>query len=410
MLIKAVFEPKSLEDYRDIIPKERYSQIEEYARKLKGIKVAHLNATQYGGGVAEILKSLVPLMESVGLNAQWYVIPQMEEFQKVLLTKKLHNSLQGGKEGLTKEEKESYINSSKALAEMAKGINPDIWVMHDPQALGSGYFLADSSKARILRVHIDFSKPNKDTWNFLTPYMINYDKIILHMEEYVPGGFPKNKIAIRPPAIDPLSKKNVKMDPEKAKKIVADHGIDPAKPLLVNISRFDRQKDSIGMISAYTKAKSEIPDLQFALVGLLIASDDPEAKEYLEEVKQYAKGIDGLFLFSDLKKIRSDEPTFVGAFQSAADIVIHKSIYEGFGLVVTEAMIKGKPVVAGNAGGIKLQIKDGENGFLVNSVDEAAKCIVKLMKDPQLRKKSWGSCRKKRQREFPHSSPAFRLS
>jgi len=177
------------------------------------------------------------------------------------------------------------------------------------------------------------------------------------------------------------------MDLDEAKKIVKEYGIDVTKPLVVSISRFDKHKDPIGMINAFKKAKADIPDLQFALVGLMIADDDPEAIEIFKEVKKHAEGIDGIFLFSDLKKIHSDEPTFVRAFQSVADVILQKSIHEGFGLVVTEAMLKGKAVVAGNVGGLKLQIKDGENGFLVNSADEAAERIVQLMKNPELRNK-----------------------
>jgi trehalose synthase len=388
MLIKSTFQQKllSLEDYQSQIPKEQFDAIKTLAQKLKGLKVAHINATQYGGGAAEILQSLVPLMRGVGIDAEWYIIPQREEFLRVLLTKKLHNGLQGGSESLTAEEKESYIESSKILAEMTNDINPDIWVMHDPQALGSGSFLNNKGKGKLLRMHIDLSNPNKDLWNFLEPYMKNYDKMLVHMEEYVPKNFPEEKISVTPIAIDPLAQKNIKMDPQVAKAIVAKHGLNPEKPLLVNISRFDKLKDPIGMIDAFNTAKAQIPDLQFALVGLMIAADDPESVEVFEEVKQHSENMKDLFLFEDPGKLHVDISEFVRAFQSAADVVIHKSIYEGFGMVVTEAMIKGTPVIGGNVGGIKLQIKDGENGFLVNSADEAAQRIVQLIKDPVLRK------------------------
>jgi len=199
MLIKVEIVPKNLESYRPFISETQYQDIQKYAHKLKGVKVAHINATQYGGGAAEILQCLVPLMQGIGMKAEWYIIPQREEFNRVLLTKKFHMTLQGDKEIITEEEKKSYIESSKSLAEMTIGINPDIWVMHDPQALGSGHFLKDKSKAKILRIHIDLSNPNKNSWDFLLPYITSYDKVIFHAAEYVPKDFPKEKIAITPP-------------------------------------------------------------------------------------------------------------------------------------------------------------------------------------------------------------------
>jgi len=386
MLIKTILEQKSLKEYRDIIPKEQYAEIEQYTQKLQGIKIVHVNATQYGGGPAEILKSLAPLMQDVGLQAEWYIIPQKEEFYRVLLTKKINLAFQGGTENLSQGEKESYTESSKILAQMAQELKPDIWVMHDSQPLGSARFIHDSAK-KILRIHVDLSNPNHDTWEFLRPSILHYDKTIFHMDEFVPQDFPNNKKAVFPVAIDPLFEKNQKMDVDEAKKVVAKHGIDISKPLLVNISRFDKLKDPIGMVDAYRKAKIKIPDLQFALIGLMIATDDPEAAEIFERTKRYVGKDPDIFLFEDPGKIHVDVSLFVRAFQTAADVIIHKALYEGFGMVVTEAMIKGKPVIAGNVGGLKLQIKNGENGFLVNSVDEAADRIVELMQNPELRKR-----------------------
>jgi len=405
---KKLLLPISLKDYKKIIPEDQYKQIKKISKKLKGLKVVHVNATPIGGGPAEILKGLVPLMRETGLRVEWYTMPQRREFFEILLTKKPHNMMQGDMElRLTQQEKKAFKAHSKILAQMAENINPDIWVVHDLQPLGMGVFLknrgrkSDFRKAMISRIHIDSSHPNPDAWNFFEPYMKDYDKVIFSMKEFVPKNFPKEKRTIFTPAINAFTDMTQDMDLETAEVVIERFGVNPTKPLVVNISRFDPWKDPIGMIDAYYEAKNEVPDLQFVMIGLMIAKDDPDALSIFKKVKRYAKGDPDIFLFADVAEIESaglSWPTFVNAFRTAADIILHKSTREGFGMTITEAMLKKKPVVGGNVGGIRAQIVDGKSGFLVNSTDEAAERIVELLKDPELAKKM-GKAAQKRARE-----------
>lgn len=390
---------KLIGEYRRLIPKDQYRDILRFSKKLKkNLRVVHINATPKGGGVSEILKSLVPLMQGVGINAEWYVVPPKEEFFEV--TKSIHNALQG-KRGkfFTNDKKKIYLSHNRTIARLMQKIKADIWIIHDPQPLAVVNYLKHNSSPMIARMHIDTSHPNKDMWNFVGPILNKYDRVIVTMPEFVPPDFPRDKIKIFYPAIDPLTEKNKKMRIETAELILEGFGVNITKPLLVQVSRFDPWKDPLGVIDAYYKAKNKIPDLQLAFIGLMIATDDPEAVRIFEKVKRYAKGDPDIFLFSDPAQIKAlSVSTFVNAFQTAADVVVQKSIREGFGLVVTEAMWKSKPVVGGNVGGIKHQVVDGESGFLVNSSDEAAGRIVELFNNIEFNKKM-GRKAKKRVRE-----------
>ena len=401
---KKLLLPASLEEYKGIIPDEQYSEIKRLAKKLKGLKVVHVNATSVGGGPAEILRGLVPLMREAGLDVDWYVMPQRPEFFNILLTKKPHNMLQGDMSlNLTEKDKKDFDEHSKILARMAKNIKPDIWVIHDPQPLGMGRFLSNRGKGMILRIHVDSSDPNPGIWNFFKPYMASYDRIIFSMPEFYPKDLSKEKVVVFTPAINAFTPMTQDMDIKDAELILEKFGVNPTKPLVVNISRFDYWKDPLGMIDAYYKAKNEIPDLQFVLMGLMIASDDPDALSIFKKVKRYAKGDPEVFLFADIKEIEDmglSWPYFVNAFRTAADVILHKAIKEGFGMAVTEAMLKAKPVVGGNVGGIKAQIIDGESGFLVDSSVEAADRITQLIKNPELSKKMGISAQKRVQENF----------
>lgn len=394
----------SLREYKKLIPEEQYKQIKKISKKLKGLKIVHINATPVGGGPAEILKGLVPLMREVGLNVDWYVMPPRPEFFKILLTKKFHNMMQGDMSlRLTRGEKDAFVEHSKMLASMAKNIKADILVIHDPQPLGMGRFISNRGKGMILRIHIDSVNPNPAAWNFLRPYMEDYDKVVFSMEEFVPKDFPKEKAVIFTPAINAFTSMTQDMDIKSAEVITEQFGVNPTKPLVVNISRFDLWKDPLGMIDAYYRAKNEIPDLQFVLMGLMIAKDDPDALSIFKKVKKYAKGDPDIFLFVDVKSIEDRGlgwPTFVNAFRTGADIILHKSIREGFGMTVTESMLKSKSVIGGNVGGIRAQIIDGTSGFLVNSSDEAAKRIVELVKNSKLAKKMGRAARKRACEKF----------
>ncbi len=372
---------RSLEEYRSIIRSELAEEIEQLAAELQGRHVAMVNATPQGGGVAEILHSLIPLLNGLGVQAEWYVIPPNERFFE--LTKRIHNGLQGHEVALSEEDKALYHEHTEKTAELMTEMNPDVWVLHDPQPAGIGPRLRSRTDTPLVsRVHIDTTEPHPPMWSFIHDFLQSYDRVIFHSREFVHSDVPEEQRVIFPPAIDPLSEKNTPLDQNTARSIVAGFGIDPDRPLLVQVSRFDPWKDPVGVIQAYRAAKEYIPDLQLAYVGLILADDDPEAARVLEEAKQEAANDPDIFLFSNPNVLGDmSVDRFVNAFQTAADVVTQKSIREGFGLVVAEAMWKGKAVIGGNAGGIRLQLEHGKNGFLVSTPEEAAERIVELIRN-----------------------------
>jgi len=386
--------------YRKAVGDESIKEIKKIAKPLRGLRVVHVNSTAKagGGGVAEILRSLLPLMRDVGLNAKWTIITPPKEFFGV--TQKIHDSLQGSHSGLSDDDKKLYIETGKKIAESFKKEKADVWIFHDPQPLAIPFF-ADRLKSAISRIHIDLSSPNKDTWNFLLPFFEPYKKIIFSMDEFVNPKIPREKVKIFAPAIDPLISKNKALPRSVAKRVIASHNIHPDKPLIAQISRFDRWKDPIGVIKAFYIAKNEIPDLQLVLLGLMLASDNPRSATVLKRVQRYVRGDPAnIHLLYDPEEIKTENETLVNAFQAGSDVVIQKSIKEGFGLTVTEAMWKGKPVIGGRAGGIKLQIKDGRNGFLVSSPEECGQRIVELIKNPALSRRMGRRARESVKKKF----------
>lgn len=375
---------QKLERYRGIISDELLEEIKNLTKNLKGLKVVHINATPRGGGVAEILKSLIPLMKGVGLKAEWYTIPPGEDFFKI--TKEIHNALQGKEYAFPIWHRARYLQHIEKTAFLMKDMKADIWVVHDPQPAGVILYLPHFHPS-ICHLHIDLTSPNHEAWNFFVGSFRMYNKIVLASKEFIKKEI-EEKAVIFPPAIDPLMEKNQALGLKKAKEILESFGIDVEKPLISQVSRFDPWKDPLGVITAYKLAKKKIPDLQLALVGLFLAQDDPEAIKVFKETEKLAKRDSDIFLFSNADQIGSLKvDTFVNAFQTASDIILQKSVKEGFGLTVSEAMWKGKTVIGGNVGGIKLQIQDGKNGFLVSTPKEAATRIIQLIKNPQLTEK-----------------------
>lgn len=386
MLNLVKVKPRSLEDYQKVVGRKAISEIKKLAQKLEGQKVVHINATPFGGGVAEILRSLTPLMNACGIKAQWYSLAgNNEDFFKI--TKEFHNALQGERISLPESQKKAYLARIKKIAQSLPQIKADIWIIHDPQPLALIDYLP-SDKPTLWRCHIDTSDPNPEFWRFLKPYIKKYDQVIFSLKDYVNGSFDKRKVRIVQPAIDPLLKKNSLMPLKAARELLQKFDLDPKRPLMAQISRFDPWKDPQGVVKAYKLAKKEIPKLQLAYFGLKVAQDDPQAEAiYLETEKMVGPDPD-IHLFFNPKgfKLRIlDE--FVRAGQSAAEVIVQKSIREGFGLTVTEAMWKSKPVIGGNVGGIRLQIQNGYNGFLVNSIEECAEKMILLLKNKKLRKK-----------------------
>jgi trehalose synthase len=389
---------RGIEDYKQFILEEEINRLKQLANKLSGLRIYHLNAVSEGGGVAEILKGLVPLMKGLGLETYWYTLPPEEKFFKI--TKKLYNSLQGKEFKVSQEEKEYYKKYLKKIVPHFKELNPDLWIIHDPQPLGLIKYIPKKKKA-IARIHMDTSEPNSESWNFISQYLEKYDRIIFSSEDFIKRGTDREKIVIIPPAIDPLNLKNMAMDKDKAKKIVSRFGINIKKPLITQISRFDHWKDPRGVLKAFWLAKKEIPDLQLALVGFIIAKDDPQASKIYREIKEETESKKDVFVFGDLKILKNLKVgNFVNAFQTMSDIIVQKSIKEGFGLTVTEAMWKEKTVIGGNVGGIKKQIINGINGFLVSTPEETAERIVQLFKEPSLIRRTGNQAKETVMRKF----------
>jgi trehalose synthase len=369
---------KHLSDYASIVGRTLSDEIRERAERLKGKRILHVSATAFGGGVSEILYTLVPLMIDVGLEAEWHVIYGREEFFNA--TKIMHNALQGNPQDLTDEQWDIWRRYNEInAAELSR--DWDVVIVHDPQPAALASLVGEKSRRWIWRCHIDLSTPNPATLDRLVPYLEPYPAAVFHMPAYVPSGM-DGRAHIVPPAIDPLAPKNMAFSPEDAVYICEQFGIDVDRPLLCQVSRFDPWKDPLGVIDAYRIVKEQIPDVQLALVGSM-ATDDPEGWDYFNATVAHADGDPDIHILNNLNNVGAIE---VNAFQSHCDVVIQKSTREGFGLTVTEAIWKGRPLIGGAVGGIPLQVADGETGFLVSSVEECATRCLEILHDPGLGK------------------------
>jgi trehalose synthase len=386
---------KSLADYTHIVGKELTQEIRDLAESLKDRRVLHVSATAFGGGVSEILYTMVPLMRDAGLDAHWHVIFGKEEFFNA--TKLLHNSLQGAEETLSEEQWELFDEINQLNAEGLQG-EWDVVIVHDPQPIGLRRGALSKGGKWIWRCHIDLSTPNPAPIARLLPLIEEYDASVWHMEQYVPNDMGRHRDAVNiiPPAIDPLSPKNMAFSPEDAAFVCRQFGIDVDRPLITQVSRFDPWKDPVGVIDAYREVTESVPEAQLAMVGSM-ATDDPEGLEYFQKTFEYADGDPDIKILSNLNNVGAIE---VNAFQSQSDVCLQKSIREGFGLTVTEALWKGRPTVAGNVGGIPLQIEDGVGGFLVNSPTECARRSIEILADPELGKRLGRAGKEHARRQF----------
>jgi trehalose synthase len=369
---------KALGDYRHLIGRTLVEEITELAEPLKGKRVLHLSATAMGGGVSEILYALVPLMRDIGLETEWHIILGREEFFNV--TKLLHNALQGSPHGLTKGDWEIYERYNRLNAKELEG-EYDYVIVHDPQPAALRTHLNKHPGRWIWRCHIDLSTPNHEVLDRVVPLVEPYDCKVFHLQSYVPQGV-DGKVEIVPPAIDPLSPKNMALSPEDAAFVCDQFGVDVDRPLICQVSRFDPWKDPLGVIDAYRRVKESVEEVQLALVGSM-ATDDPEGWDFFQQTHEHAGGDEDIKILNNLNNVGAIE---VNAFQSQADVVLQKSIREGFGLTVSEALWKGRPTIAGNVGGIPLQIEDGTSGYLVDSPEQAAERCVDILHDPELGK------------------------
>jgi trehalose synthase len=367
---------KSLADYATIATRGLMDEIRRLAAPLEGKRVVHLSATAFGGGVAEINYTLVPLMVDAGVDTEWRIIRGAEEFYNV--TKTIHNALQGNPHGLDDEQREIFRRYQELNAQEFED-DYDFVIVHDPQPVGMIDYFPNSSARWIWRGHIDFSTPNQSVLEFLIPSIRRYDATLFHLREYVPKAEGLPPAYIWPPAIDPLAPKNMALSAEDAAYIVDQFGIDVERPLLTQVSRFDPWKDPLGVIDAYRIVKQRFPNVQLALVGSM-AHDDPEGWDYYNQTVAYAAGDPDVYILSNLNNVGSVE---VNAFQVHSNAVVQKSIREGFGLTVTEALWKTRPTVAGRVGGIVAQIQDGVTGWLVDSPAECAEACIEILRDPR---------------------------
>ena len=367
---------KSLGDYATLASHGLMEEIRRLAEPLQGKRVVHVSATAFGGGVAEINYTLVPLMADAGLEVEWRIIRGADDFFAV--TKTIHNALQGDSRSLTLEEQEIFRAYNALNAEEFAEGDYDYVIVHDPQPMGMIESFPDRRAKWIWRAHIDLSTPNPAVLEFLLPRLRHYDDAIFHLRRYVPQADGLPEVVIWPPAIDPLMPKNMALSPEDAAYILDQFGIDVERPLLAQVSRFDPWKDPLGVIDAYREVKKRYPSVQLALVGSM-AHDDPEGWEYHNRTLEHADADPDIFILSNMNNVGAVE---VNAFQVHASAVIQKSIKEGFGLTVTEALWKSRPVVAGRVGGIVVQIADGETGWLVDSPHECAQACIEVLRDP----------------------------
>jgi trehalose synthase len=362
---------QQLDRYEDVVGHAEVQRLRNLAARLEGRKIVHVNSTKAGGGVAEILGWMIPLMQELGLDVRWEVISGPPDFYRV--TKTIHNGLQGLPVAFHSRDFELHHEVNRQNAEKLN-LAADVVIVHDPQPIFlPEYTPKDQVKSWIWRCHIDASRPNRAVWKHLVGAINRYQGTIFSMAAFTrPLPCPMFMI---PPSIDPLSDKNCPLTDAERLETVNRLGIDPERPFLLQVSRFDRFKDPLGVIEAYRMVKPSYPEMQLVLAGGP-ADDDPEGAEVLREVMD-AAGED-----KDLKVLMlpPDSHRMINALQRSAVIVLQKSLKEGFGLTVTEALWKGKPVIGGACGGITLQVHDYHTGFLVHSPAGAAYRIRYLLR------------------------------
>src|SRR6266567_9118868 len=375
-----------IEDYEPLVGAEVIQRIRDKAAKLKGLRVANFNSTYYGGGVAETISSLTLLMNSLGLHTEWRVIQGTADFFSI--TKKMHNALQGGEIDLSRIKKEIY---EEVIYEnsVRNFLDHDFVIVHDPQPLP----LIEHYEKKcpwLWRCHLDLSRPNAEMWKYLRRWIDKYDAVIVSCPEYRQEMKAPQRVFM--PAIDPFTIKNRRLSEKEIDERLAHYKIPTDLPLVAQISRFDPWKDPEGVVEAFKLARKKV-EATLVLLGNF-ATDDPEGREIFESL--CACQDERILILTS-----GDDTALVNAVQTRAAVVLQKSLREGFGLTIAEAMWKGTPVIGGNVGGIRYQIEDGVNGFLVSSVEETAKRIVELINDMELRNGMGLKARETVRKTFP---------
>lgn len=364
---------KTLDQYRKVVGDEKIARIFEEATGLYDKHILMINSTFRGGGVAEILNSLIPLMNDAGLDIGWRILHGSPDFFQV--TKKFHNALQGAKINFTEMKKAVYLEANQSFSKFTH-IDHDLVIIHDPQPLPLIKFYK-KKQPWIWRCHIDLTSPNQEVWDYLKTFVLRYDKVILSSPDFKKRDLPTSQQVLYP-SIDPLSIKNREIGEKTISRYLGKNNILTDKPIIAQISRFDRWKDPLGAISVFERVKEQI-DCQLILLGGM-ARDDPEGQIVYEEITKKVEGR------KDIKLITNASDIFVNVLQRSASVILQMSIKEGFGLTVTEALWKGTPVVTTKTGGIPLQIKDGEVGFSVDPKDyeSAFQKVEEILEDPKL--------------------------
>ncbi len=364
----------SLEDYRHIVGDEAVYLIYKKARKLYGKHILHINSTYLGGGVAEMLSSLLPLFNNIGIDAGWRILHGNADF--FAITKGFHNALQGGSINFSKMKQRIYIERNQIFSSYTH-VDHDCVIIHDPQPLPLIQF-CQKRQPWIWRCHIDLSKPNGELWEFLKEFILRYDVAIVSNDNYKQPDLPSEQRVVCP-AIDPLSPKNKDLSKRDIGKYLRKFRVPTDKPIVAQVSRFDRWKDPEGVLRVFRRVR-EVVDCRLVLCGSM-APDDPEGWRIYQKVCSRAKDLQSS---GDLVLITSENNILVNALQRTAAVIVQKSIREGFGLTVTEALWKGRPVVASKVGGIPQQIRHGESGYLLDPDDDAgfAEAIVEVLGDP----------------------------
>lgn len=373
---------EKLDDYLPLISAEQADRLRDVSERLRGYRILHVNATPYGGGVSELLRSALALQRGMGLTVDWRVIGGETKFFEV--TKRFHNALQGAPYELPDEDRETYLLQNSFNAHEF-GHDYDLVIIHDPQPVPLLKMHGRGDAKWVWRCHIDTSEPNQTVLKFLKPFIDEYDALVFTLDKFVPDDLRCNQINLIPPGIDPLSPKNFDLTPEQCTRIMSWVGVDTSRPVMTQVSRFDPWKDPLGVIRIFREARKQVPGLQLALLGSM-ALDDPEAWDLMAEIRAESDGDDDILVSTNLTGIGNME---VNVFQRSSDVVVQKSIREGFGLIVSETLWKGTAMVAGNTGGIPIQMPEGSGGFLVDPHDEdmMAERVVELLGNEPLRKR-----------------------
>jgi trehalose synthase len=373
--------PIRLEEYQEPAGADAVERLREAARPLQGARILQINSTAFGGGVSELLQTQMGILRDLGIDATWQLFQGSEDFFSV--TKAAHNGMQGAEINWTSNMESVYWSRMHANAPDVDG-SYDFYVIHDPQPAGLLPVMEEQERREgkwIWRCHIDTSTPFKPVWDFFVPMVDRYDAAVFTLPEYAHPDVKSPRVVCITPTIDPLSMKNVYLDPETTYAVLRHYGIDRHRPIVTQVSRFDPWKDPLGVIDAYREVKKRWPDVQLLLVGSM-AHDDPEGWQFLESTMDHRAEDPDIHILTNFEQVGNLE---VNAFQRSSTVILQKSLREGFGLVVSEGMWKKRPVVGGNVGGIRAQIEHGETGFLVESVDDCAGRLSELIADPGLR-------------------------